>query len=111
MNGLITNVVVSVVSGVLTASGMLYLSNKGGDAEKIKQLTITNDSIRESNKTIRAHLVIVTAMYQHTDSVLEATLKDTTKSRIRYEAINATHANLPVDSAVLLFIARSRGNR
>ena len=111
MNGLLTNIVVGVVSSLISGSAVLYFSSKGGDTEKIKELTAANDSIRESNKTITSHLVIVTAMYQHTDSVLEATLNDTTNNRIRHEATNSRHANLPVDSAVLLFIARSRGNR
>ena len=109
MNGIITNIVVGVVSSLISGSAVLYFSNKGGDTEKIKELTTVNDSIREANKTITGHLVIVTAMYQHTDSVLEATLNDTIQIKKDHDRNQAAHAALPIDSATRALIARAKG--
>jgi len=108
MNGLLTNIVVGVVSSLISGSVVLYFSSKGGDTEKIKELTTSNDSIRKSNEAITAHLVIVTAMYQHTDSVLEAVLNDTVQIKIDHDRNQAAHAALPPDSILRVFLTRGQ---
>lgn len=102
MNTILSYIFTAIASGLL----VFFLSHKEPEDTQTKEWQRQVDSLRTANKAITDTAAKYTAMYHRSDSMLEATLKDTTRIKIKYVKIRDDHRALPPDSITGVYETR-----